>query len=66
MVSAFGLSTAASGTMRMISTIGYPAGLFFIVLLADLVENRRPIINMLAGASLCATSVVLAPNAYVL
>jgi hypothetical protein len=64
MASAFGLSTASSGTMAMISTIGYSAGLFFIVPLADLVENRRLITYMLTCASLCATGVVLAPNAY--
>ena len=66
MASSFGLSTAASGTMAMISTIGYSLGLFFIVPLADLVENRRLISCMLLSASLCATGVVLAPNAYVL
>src|ERR1700742_1191642 len=52
MASAFGLSTAASGTMAMISTIGYSVGLFFIVPLADLVENRRLITYMLTCASL--------------
>ena len=66
MASHFGLSTAASGTMAMISTIGYSVGLFFIVPLADLVENRRLITYMLTCASLCATGVILAPNAYVL
>src|ERR1700761_5111302 len=66
MASAFGLSTAASGTMAMISTIGYSAGLFFIVPLADLIENRRLITYMLTGASLSATGVILAPNAFVL
>jgi predicted MFS family arabinose efflux permease len=66
MASAFGLSTAASGTMAMISTIGYSVGLFFIVPLADLIENRRLITYMLTGASLSATGVLLAPNASVL
>jgi len=66
MASSFGLSTSASGTMAMIPTIGYSVGLFFIVPLADLVENRKLISFMLTGASLCATGVVIAPNAYVL
>jgi predicted MFS family arabinose efflux permease len=66
MASAFGLSTAASGTMAMISTVGYSVGLFFIVPLADLIENRRLITYMLTCASLCATGVILAPNAFVL
>ena len=66
MASSFGLSTAASGTMAMISTIGYSVGLFFVVPLADLVENRRLITGMLISASLCAMGVVLAPNATVL
>jgi predicted MFS family arabinose efflux permease len=66
MAAHFGLSTAASGTMAMVSTIGYSVGLFFIVPLADLIENRRLIITMLACASLCAIGVILAPNAYVL
>jgi predicted MFS family arabinose efflux permease len=66
MASSFGLSTAASGTMAMISTIGYSVGLFFVVPLADLIENRRLITGMLTSASLCAIGVVLAPNAIVL
>jgi predicted MFS family arabinose efflux permease len=52
--------------MSMISVIGYSAGLFVVVPLADLVENRRLITWMLACASLCAAGVVLAPNATVL
>jgi predicted MFS family arabinose efflux permease len=66
MAASFGLSTAASGTMSMISVVGYSAGLFFVVPLADLIENRRLITLMLAGAALCAVGVVLAPNALVL
>jgi predicted MFS family arabinose efflux permease len=66
MASSFGLSTAASGTMAMIATIGYSVGLFFVVPLADLAENRRLITWMLGCASLCAVGVVLAPNVIVL
>ena len=66
MASSFGLSTAASGTMAMISTVGYSVGLFFVVPLADLLENRRLITWMLFSASLSAVGVVLAPNAFVL
>ncbi len=42
MASHFGLSTAASGTMAMISTIGYSVGLFFIVPLARPVRKPSP------------------------
>ena len=66
MTSSYGLSTAASGTMAMIATIGYSVGLFFVVPLADLIENRRLITGMLTSASLCAIGIVLAPNAMVL
>jgi predicted MFS family arabinose efflux permease len=66
MASAFGLSTAASGTMSMISVVGYSAGLFLVVPLADLIENRRLITWMLGCASLCAAGVVLVPNVVVL
>jgi predicted MFS family arabinose efflux permease len=66
MASSFGLSTAASGTMSMISVIGYSAGLFFVVPLSDLAENRRLITGMLSCASLGAAGVVLAPNTIVL
>ena len=66
MASSVGLSTAASGTISMISVVGYSAGLFFVVPLADLVESRRLITWMLGCASLCAAGVVLAPNATIL
>jgi predicted MFS family arabinose efflux permease len=52
--------------MAMISLVGYSAGLFFSVPLADLAENRRLIAGMLVCASLCAAGVVIVPSAVVL
>ena len=62
MASSFGLTTALSGFVAMVSLLGYSAGLFFIVPLADLVENRRLVLLMLGTASLCAVGVIIAPN----
>jgi predicted MFS family arabinose efflux permease len=66
MASAFGLSTAWSGFVAMIPLLGYAGGLFFMVPLADLVENRRLITRMLVSASVCAVGIVLIPNEAVL
>ena len=58
-----GLSTAAAGLVAMATLLGYAAGLFLLVPLADLVENRRLILRMLACAAACAGLATLAPTA---
>jgi predicted MFS family arabinose efflux permease len=58
-----GLSEAAGGLTSMASLLGYAAGLFLVVPLADLIENRRLILRMLACAVLAAFGAAFAPNA---
>ncbi|MGL4963577.1 MAG: MFS transporter [Inquilinus sp.] len=58
-----GLSAAAAGLVAMATLLGYAAGLFLLVPLADLVENRRLILRMLACAAACAGLAALAPTA---
>jgi predicted MFS family arabinose efflux permease len=60
---AFGLTTAGSGLIATATLLGYAAGLFLLVPLADLVENRWLIVRMLACAAACAGLVALAPTA---
>jgi predicted MFS family arabinose efflux permease len=43
-----GVGTALSGSLVSVTQIGYGAGLFFLVSLADLVENRRLILIIVA------------------
>ena len=59
---AVGLDLAAAGLVSMLALLGYAAGLFFIVPLADLMENRKLILGALAGASLMAAATALAPT----
>uniref|UniRef100_UPI0031CE271C MFS transporter n=1 Tax=Inquilinus sp. TaxID=1932117 RepID=UPI0031CE271C len=58
-----GLSAAAAGLVAMATLLGYAAGLFLLVPLADLAENRRLILRMLACAAVCAGLAALAPTA---
>ncbi|MDR6290162.1 putative MFS family arabinose efflux permease [Inquilinus ginsengisoli] len=60
---AFGLTTAGSGLVATATLLGYAAGLFLLVPLADLVENRWLIVRMLGCAAACAGLVTLAPTA---
>jgi predicted MFS family arabinose efflux permease len=61
--SSLGLATASEGLIAMATLLGYAAGLFLLVPLADLAENRRLIVRMLTGAVLAAGAAALAPNA---
>ena len=58
-----GLGEAASGLVAMATLIGYAGGLFLLVPLADLVENRRLVLRMLAAAVILAFLAGLAPGA---
>ena len=54
---------AAGGLIATATLLGYAAGLFLLVPLADLLENRRLIVRMLACAALVAGAAALAPTA---
>ncbi|MEJ2623774.1 MAG: MFS transporter [Pseudolabrys sp.] len=57
------MSRADSGLVAMAPLLGYAAGLFFLVPLADLMENRRLVVAMIGGAALMAAGVALAKRA---
>ncbi|WP_341962619.1 MFS transporter [Pseudomonas sp. RC10] len=59
----YNLPSSYGGLVAMITLLGYAAGLLFLVPLADLVENRRLVLQMLVAAALSAVGVVFAPNA---
>jgi predicted MFS family arabinose efflux permease len=58
-----GFNAAGGGLVATVTLLGYAAGLFLLVPLADLLENRALIVRMLACASLAAGAAALAPNA---
>jgi predicted MFS family arabinose efflux permease len=58
-----GIAAAGDGLVAMATLLGYAAGLFLLVPLADLVENRALVGRMLACAALAAGGATLAPNA---
>ena len=58
-----GASAASVGFVAMATLLGYAAGLFFLVPLADLAENRTLILRMLAAAALAAGVATMAPTA---
>ena len=59
---AFGFGAGMGGLMAMATLLGYAAGLFFLVPLADLLENRTLVLRMLGCAVLAAIAAMLAPN----
>ena len=61
-----GLTLAQCGLVAMASMLGYAAGLFLLVPLADLVETRRLVVTMVLTAAMAATVVALAATALLL
>ncbi|MBZ9684407.1 MULTISPECIES: MFS transporter [unclassified Mesorhizobium] len=57
-----GAGTASVGLVAMATLLGYAAGLFFLVPMADLGENRTLILRMLGAAALAAGIAALAPT----
>lgn len=58
-----GTSVASAGLIAMATLLGYAAGLFFLVPLADLSENSILILRMLIAAALAAGVAALVPTA---
>ncbi|TJV51214.1 MAG: MFS transporter, partial [Mesorhizobium sp.] len=58
-----GAAAAESGLVSTATLLGYAAGLFFLVPLSDLVENRMLVLRMLCVAVLAAAVASLAPSA---
>ncbi|HZE47366.1 MAG TPA: MFS transporter [Xanthobacteraceae bacterium] len=58
-----GLSAAAGGLVAMATLLGYAAGLFLLVPLADLAENRRLVVRMLVCAAIAAAIAAFTPTA---
>ena len=60
---AFGLSTAAASLVTTLTLLGYAMGLFLLVPLVDVVENRRLILLTLALCVASCAAAAAAPNA---
>ncbi|WP_245470643.1 MFS transporter, partial [Mesorhizobium sp. M2C.T.Ca.TU.002.02.1.1] len=58
-----GAAASESGLVSMATLLGYAAGLFLLVPLSDLVENRVLVLRMLAVAALAAAVASFAPAA---
>lgn len=58
-----GLREGATGLVAMASLLGYSAGLFLLVPLADLLENRSLVVRLLMGAVLAAACTTLVQGA---
>ncbi|MDE1993134.1 MAG: MFS transporter [Rhizobiaceae bacterium] len=59
-----GFSESGAGLVAMASLLGYAAGLFFLVPLADLLENRRLVLRMLVSALVMAVAAAFAPTGW--
>lgn len=61
-----GLAVASGGLVSMATLLGYAFGLFLLVPLADLLENRKLIVRMLGCAAVSAIAAAFAPSAALL
>lgn len=61
---ATGLSEAAAGLIVTLTQVGYALGLFFIVPLGDLVENRRLVFVLLLGTALALAAAAFSDRAW--
>lgn len=59
-----GFSESGAGLVAMASLLGYAGGLFFLVPLADLMENRRLVLRMLVSALVMAIAAAFAPTGW--
>src|SRR3989442_12409016 len=59
---ALGFTAAGGGFVAMVTLLGYAGGLFLLVPLADLVENRRLVLRMLACPTIAAAGTALIPT----
>ena len=59
-----GFSESDAGLVAMSSLLGYAAGLFFLVPLADLMENRQLVLRMLLSALVMAIAAAFAPTGW--
>jgi len=59
-----GFSESGAGLVAMASLLGYAAGLFFLVPLADLMENRQLVLRMLLSALVMAIAATFAPTGW--
>lgn len=60
---ALGMSARQAGMISTLTLLGYALGLFLLVPLADLIENKRLILLTLAGTVIAALGTALAPDA---
>lgn len=58
-----GLGPSVSGLIAMATLLGYAAGLFLLVPLGDIVENRALVVRMLSCAAIAALAAAFAPSA---
>lgn len=58
-----GLDAAGTGLVTTVTLLGYASGLFFLVPLADLIENRRLIRRTLTAGTLALLAAAMAPSA---
>jgi len=61
-----GFSEAGASLVAMVTLLGYAVGLFFLVPLGDLIENRRLVLRLLGGAVIAAFAAAAAPSGWLL